>query len=78
VNGTANVATGSDVNNSTSGALQIPSTACLDVSSALDVSAGANADLFKIISKSDSVTLFSKSFDLFNVRDFPYQGESLS
>ncbi|KAI0319873.1 hypothetical protein OF83DRAFT_1169791 [Amylostereum chailletii] len=39
---------------------------CVDVRSGLDVSAGANAGLFGLFDESTSVTLFSKTFDLFN------------
>ena len=42
--------------------------ACVDVSTALNVNAAADAGLFDIFSKGASVNLFSKTFDLFNVR----------
>lgn len=62
LNGSANLPpTGSD------SSVQIADGACVDVSTALLVSAGADAGLFNIFDKSTSVTLFSKSFDLFNV-----------
>ena len=41
---------------------------CTDVSSTLAVKAGADASFFSIFDKSASVTLFSKTFDLFKVR----------
>ena len=41
---------------------------CVDLSSTLAVNAGADASLLSIFDKSESVTLFSKTFDLFKVR----------
>lgn len=41
---------------------------CVDVSSTLAVNAGASGSFFDLFNPSTSVTLFSKTFDLFNVR----------
>ena len=62
VNGTAGITDSSD----SSAVITAPG-ACVDVSTALSVSAAASADLFDIFSSGASVSLFDKSFDLFNV-----------
>jgi hypothetical protein len=46
-------------------------TGCVDANTALSVAANANADLGGVFSKAGSVSLFSKTFDLFKVRVSP-------
>ena len=40
---------------------------CVDITAGLDVNAGANADFFGLWSPSTSVSLFDKTFDLYDV-----------
>ncbi|VDB99768.1 unnamed protein product [Peniophora sp. CBMAI 1063] len=61
INGTAGI-----TDSSNSSAIITPQGACVDVSTALDVSASASGNLFDIFSSGVSVDLFNKSFDLFN------------
>ncbi|KZV75519.1 hypothetical protein PENSPDRAFT_680989 [Peniophora sp. CONT] len=61
VNGTAGITDPSD-----SSAVVTPPGACVDISTALAVSASADADLLDIFKSGVSVDLFHKSFDLFN------------
>ncbi|KZV75520.1 hypothetical protein PENSPDRAFT_748414 [Peniophora sp. CONT] len=61
VNGTAGL-----TDSSNSSAIITAQGACVDVSTALAVSASASADLFDIFNTGVSVSLFDKSFDLFN------------
>lgn len=65
VNSTAGI---TDTSNSS--AVVTPQGACVDVSTALAVNAGASADLFDIFKSGTSVNLFKQSFDLFNVGHF--------
>ena len=63
VNGNAGISASTD-----SPAVLTSQGACVDISTALAVNAGASAGLFDIFNTGASVNLFKKSFDLYNVR----------
>lgn len=52
----------------TSGLAVGPFCGCFHVLAGVNITADADASLLDIFDKDDSITLFSKTFDLFNVR----------